>query len=84
MVAMQRALGSVFGTVGGDIKGDVISREKQHQCTSADTMSRWGKFAKSGGHKDWKMIQLCHAGEQKNKVNGTNAVSVLGRQQRGA
>lgn len=77
MVAMQRALGSVFGKVGGDVKGDVISCEKQHQYTSADTMNRWGKSAKSEWHKDWKMIQLWHAGEQKNKVNGTRTTSVL-------
>lgn len=61
MVAMQRALGSVFGKVGGDVKGDVISREKQHQYTSADTMNRWGKSAKSERHKGWKMVQLGHA-----------------------
>lgn len=38
---MQRALGSVFGNVGGNVPSDIISCEKQHQGMSADTMNGW-------------------------------------------
>lgn len=39
MVAMQHALGTVFGNVGWNVHDDIISCEKQHQNMSTDTMN---------------------------------------------